>query len=141
MSWTDLGQVTPTMEDMVDMVYPVGSIYMSVNSTSPSTLFGGTWEQLTDTFLYATSTTADASSTTATGGSKDLVVSHTHELTDDGQVLGFGTTNSETTSGFEGGSMFSNVKKKRTTIKSSGENGTNKNMPPYMKVYMWKRIQ
>ena len=24
-------------------IFPVGSIYMSVNSTSPATLFGGTW--------------------------------------------------------------------------------------------------
>lgn len=29
-------------------VYPVGSIYMSVNSTSPATLFGGTWERIQD---------------------------------------------------------------------------------------------
>ena len=66
-------------------IYPVGSIYMSVNSTSPSSLFGGTWEQLTDTFLYATSTTADTSSTTATDGEAthtltiDEMPSHTHE--------------------------------------------------------------
>ena len=26
--------------------YPIGSIYMSVNATSPATLFGGTWEAL-----------------------------------------------------------------------------------------------
>lgn len=30
--------------DIVDLVYPVGSIYMSANSVSPETLFGGTWE-------------------------------------------------------------------------------------------------
>ena len=28
--------------DIVDLVYPVGSIYMSVNSANPATLFGGT---------------------------------------------------------------------------------------------------
>lgn len=35
----------------IDSVYPVGSIYMSVNNTDPGTLFGGTWQQLEDTFL------------------------------------------------------------------------------------------
>ncbi len=30
-------------DDVLNRVYPVGSIYMSVNSTNPSTLFGGTW--------------------------------------------------------------------------------------------------
>ena len=38
---------------LVDAVYPVGAIYMSVASTSPATLFGGTWERITGKFLLA----------------------------------------------------------------------------------------
>ena len=40
-------------KDIVDMIYPVGSIYMSVNNVSPSTLFGGTWVPIQDKFLLA----------------------------------------------------------------------------------------
>lgn len=32
------------INELADMIYPVGSIYMSVNNVNPSTLFGGTWE-------------------------------------------------------------------------------------------------
>lgn len=49
-----------------DMVYPIGSIYMSVNSTNPSTLFGGTWVRLKDTFLLASGDAYGADSTNAT---------------------------------------------------------------------------
>ena len=33
---------------ILDLIHPVGSVYASVNSTSPATLFGGTWQQITD---------------------------------------------------------------------------------------------
>ena len=36
-----------------DKIYPIGSIYMSVNGTSPATLFGGTWEQIKNGFLVS----------------------------------------------------------------------------------------
>jgi len=68
----------------VDEVYPVGSIYMSVNSTSPQTLFGGTWEQLTSTFLYASSTPTNNNAKTATAGASTVSLTasqmprHTH---------------------------------------------------------------
>ena len=59
---------------MLDNVYPVGSIYMSVNNTNPSTLFGGTWQQIQDRFLLAAGATYAAG---ATGGEA------THTLTTD----------------------------------------------------------
>lgn len=34
---------TSSINNMLNNVYPVGSIYMSVNNTNPSTIFGGTW--------------------------------------------------------------------------------------------------
>lgn len=36
----------PTNAAIVDLIYPVGSVYLSVNSTNPSQLFGGTWQQI-----------------------------------------------------------------------------------------------
>ncbi len=65
--------------------YPVGSIYMSVNSTSPATLFGGTWERIQDMFLLAAGSSYSAGST---GGSATVtltaaqsgVPAHSHGL-------------------------------------------------------------
>ena len=38
-------------DSVFDMVYPIGSIYTSVNSTNPSIFFGGTWEIIDNTYL------------------------------------------------------------------------------------------
>lgn len=48
---------------MLDTIYPIGSIYMSVNNVSPSTLFGGTWEAIQDRFLLAAGSTYTAGDT------------------------------------------------------------------------------
>lgn len=51
---------TPSLEeDILNRTYPVGSIYMSVNSTDPSTLFGGTWKRLEGRFLIGAGTNSD----------------------------------------------------------------------------------
>lgn len=72
------------IDAIVDKIYPVGSIYMSVNATSPSTLFGGTWAKIEGRFLLGSSS---GYSLGATGGeaTHTLTVgeipSHTHATT------------------------------------------------------------
>lgn len=58
-----------TVNQFVDMIYPVGSIYMSVSNTSPETLFGGTWVQLTDRFLIGA---GNSYSVNGTGGASSV---------------------------------------------------------------------
>lgn len=38
-----ISEFQTNINNMLDSVYPIGSIYMSVNNTNPSSLFGGTW--------------------------------------------------------------------------------------------------
>ena len=58
-----------------DTIYPIGSIYISINNTNPGTLFGGTWEQIEDKFLLSAGSTYTAGNT---GGSASN--SHTHTM-------------------------------------------------------------
>ncbi|KAI5525221.1 keratin-associated protein family, partial [Trichomonas vaginalis G3] len=62
---------------ILETLYPIGSIYTSMNSTNPETVLGfGTWEQIVDKFLYC------ANSSKQTGGSKKIteanLPAHTH---------------------------------------------------------------
>ena len=159
----DKSKVNNFSKEVVDIVYPVGSIYMSVNSTSPATLFGGTWEQLKDKFLLAS---GDTYNNGATGGSADAVVvshnhtqsSHTHEpsntafsfLASQGNISLNETKRSfpsESSSGhyFVYSDEVKGINEYETTSSSTpyiyytGESGTGKNMPPYLVVNVWKR--
>lgn len=135
---------------ILDNIYPIGSIYLSIYSTNPSTYFGGTWERIEGKFLLA----ADDSTYTlgATGGSKN----HTHSLDtntavgairlNDGGSLEYAettvsaniTTNySITGTGGKGGSAS---RTNHYAMKLYGNTSSSSNMPPYLAVYMWKRI-
>ena len=47
----DIGAVT--LEQVFEAIYPVGSIYMSAVNVNPQSIFGGSWEQIKDTFLLS----------------------------------------------------------------------------------------
>lgn len=161
---------TPDLDEqsIVNLIYPVGSIYMSINSTTPSTLFGGTWEQLKDRFLLGA---GDVYSVNAIGGeashilSIDELPSHTHNWSqesctnpgnhthDVGADKDGGPGTNRYTVHITGGSTVNNPEYYPTsgsagshthTIvgnnSSTGAGQSHNNMPPYLAVYMWKRI-
>lgn len=70
-----------TAQNILNMIYPVGSIYMSMSSVNPGTIFGGIWESLEDRVLigasssYVVGTTGGNISTVLTSAN---MPSHTH---------------------------------------------------------------
>ena len=65
----------PLILYLTDMVYPVGSIYMTFNITDPNTAFGGTWVKIQGKFLYGSDSTHSA---TETGGSSTYTLTATN---------------------------------------------------------------
>ena len=141
-------------------VYPVGSIYMSVNSTSPATLFGGKWERIQDRFLLAAGSTYAAGSMdgeathTLTEAelpdhrhtfTTDSAGAHTHQLGRNKDSLASGSkydkpNNASSTSDHGYKSTSNGAHTHTGTTDGAGGNGKHNNMPPYLTVYMWKRI-
>lgn len=60
-------RIAVSKTETINAVYPVGSIYMSVNSTNPSTLFGGTWARLEGRFLIGAGTNMRTNTNTTFG--------------------------------------------------------------------------
>lgn len=125
---------------ILDNVYPVGSIYMSVNSTNPKNLFGGTWEQIQGRFLFGMNSSYPAGST---GGeithklTQGEMPKHNHIIyapnaggPDEGAALGFPEVGSSNT-------WWAVACKTEQT----GDNEAHNNMPPYLSVYIWKRTK
>lgn len=133
--------------EIVNLIYPVGAIYMSVNAASPATLFGGTWERIQDTFLLAAGSTYAAGTT---GGeaehtlTKEEMPNHRH--TSDSFMYGYPnyTTDVNTyctwvNNGIQNSNDPATGENGAVRTSYVGGNKAHNNMPPYMAVYVWKR--
>lgn len=129
-------EVDKTQGIPFDLIYPVGSIYLSTNSINPGTLFGGTWERINDVFLWGTSDNANLGKT---GGEAtvtltvDQIPSHSH--TTGISATAAGAMNSGNSSAQV---LFDQTTGKQTTNTGGGQ--AHNNMPPYLEIAMWKRI-
>lgn len=134
---------------LLDMIYPVGSIYMSANAASPATFFGGTWQRIQGKFLLAADDTYSAG---ATGGEAEhtLTVEEmpNHRHSSDSYMNGY--PDSKFMLDVYNYSTWTNEGNSYNNNPDTGQNGQvrtsyvgggqpHNNMPPYLAVYVWKR--
>lgn len=130
-------------KSLLDMVYPVGSIYLSVSGTDPQTLFGGTWARLEDVFLLAAGAKHAAGST---GGEESHILTEV-EIAPHKHAMAYGPESSAAATGFSYGIAAGNATNSaggrgyasNLGTFSAGGGQPHNNMPPYLAVYTWKR--
>ena len=127
MAYVNLGQV----------MYPVGAIYQSWSSTSPANLFGGSWSQITEKFLYC------SNSAGGTGGASTVTLNinqmpkHTHAIHVDTWASAFGGLGLATTNG--DADWWAKDDAKGEPVGMTGGGQSHENMPPYVRCYAWRR--
>jgi len=131
-------------------VYPVGSIYLSCDTTNPSTKFGGTWTRLTGGFIYGSVVTTSNTNTNSTGNigsgtntndhtlTVNEIPSHDHEFPDRMMVWDAGTNKSDAVQD----SIWNSSLQFRpwgTKIGKTGGGAGHSHPIPYIACSIWKR--
>ena len=133
-----------TKQEIVDFIYPVGSLFISTTSTKPSAYLGGTWERWGQgrVPISVSDTDSDFNTANKTGGEKnhtlltDEMPSHLHAK---------GTLATSSAGAHEhsvSGTAASAGNHSHTisgSTASAGSGNAHNNMPPYITCYMWKR--
>ena len=127
---------------LVNFIYPVGSIYISINSTNPNTYYAGTtWVAFGAgrTLVGLNSGDSDFNSAEETGGAKTHTLTvaqmpaHTHTYVDTIRQIGV-TVGGQGAYHAPGGAASTT-----RTSNSTGSTQAHNNLQPYIVVYMWKR--
>lgn len=130
---------------ILDLTYPIGSIYLSIKNTNPSSLFGGIWEAWGSGRVPVGINTSDDDFKTVekTGGEKTHTLSlaemprHTHDFTyNNSNTCGFGSYAHGTN---DYGEQRSDENLGFNNIAYTGGDKAHNNLQPYITCYMWKR--
>ncbi len=148
---------TPTTKPNFNLIYPVGSIYMSVNATNPQILFGGTWTSIAQgrTLFGVDTSQTEFQTVKKTGGAKNVALTTENLPHLSGTISNHGAENGSTlwspTGVFQSSSVIQNkyrvvdkVVNGASSIQSItfnvGNNQPHNNLPPYFTCYIWQRV-
>lgn len=126
---------------IIDLIYPIGSIYMTVSDTNPfETIKFGVWEKIENRFLLASS---NIHMNGETGGEENHALSinempkHSHKMKYDS----VGWTAIKQSHGTNGIVEYNESSYDgQYSTEEVGNGNAHNNMPPYLAVNMWKRI-
>ena len=133
--------------EVMKKIYPVGCIYMSVNSTNPRTIFGfGTWTAWGNGRVPVGVNTSDSNFNTVekTGGYSSVTLtanqmpSHNHTIGVFNSTSGI-KENGETDLWIEGGGEIATTFGESIPSRDAGGGQAHTNLQPYITCYMWKR--
>lgn len=134
-----------TIKDiLLDSVYPIGSIYISVNNVSPAKFLGGEWVEFAKgkTIVGIDSTNIRFNNPEKTGGLETVKLEisqlpeHSHSIKMSVSTGAIQDTDAFTNIGIKSESGPINY----GDTNKAGLNQPHENMPPYIVVYMWKRV-
>lgn len=142
-------------KSLIDTIYPVGSIYMSLQSESPASFLGGTWTQIKDKFLLGAGNSYAAGSS-AGNASHTLTISempsHTHKFNRgtahyySGSVVSGYNNSTSIFPGFVENSASGRPDDYQEItgagkyfVQPTGSGSSFSTMPPYIAVYIWQR--
>ncbi len=148
-------------KSLIDLIYPVGSIYISVNNVSPQTFLGGTWESFASgrTLVGVDTSQTEFNSVSKTGGAKTHTLTvaqmpqHEGHMYDNFNESGYVERNGDTNSYYlnsTGASGYGKYENRPYKVVSGNEmvmqgytrggGQAHNNLQPYITVYMFKRI-
>ena len=149
-AYLDEGGARYLVKKVLDRIQPVGSLYFSTTSTSPASLFGGTWERYAQGRVMVSASDTDTDFTVGkTGGEK----THQHGLINDAYAMiswdtsGGVALSRRAASSWKSNARVSNVFLPLATdagtrgqgIDLGGNTNNASSSMPYIAVYIWRR--
>lgn len=151
-AWSQYMNADDAISNCIDTLYPVGSIVIRYDHTSPASIYGGTWTRIihstgAGTFLYASTAAATIGEC---GGEAEVTLTvnemPAHKFTplSGGYFYATRGRGSSELSGMASGSPFSDSNDsggvaRRVSTNTVGGGAAHNNIPPYIKVSVWRR--
>lgn len=127
------------MQINVDLIYPIGSLYLTTSTVSPAVLFGGTWGRISDDAYLKIATGSTAGNLDGTSSNHKIpltsIPSHTHRI--------YGYNPGSSTTGQFGNQPLqikNDTKSQWYSNNPESAGGGQAYYPYYYDVFVWKRI-